>query len=90
MACSTYEGLVKQWRRIISIPQDDEIAITACWEAAEHQISCEVCRDEELAWFFSRAWNWQLRLTDRICPLSPLIAPVISFLRSNFLPFPVR
>lgn len=44
MACSVYEGLVKQWRRIISIPHDDHMAVIAFWEAIEHQMACEVCK----------------------------------------------
>ena len=54
MACSVHEELVTRWKRIISQPHEDDVAIAAYWDSADHKVSCEVCKDERLVDVFAR------------------------------------
>ena len=49
MACIAYKRLVTEWMILIYKPHSDQAAATAYWEAVEHRVKCEVCRDETLA-----------------------------------------
>jgi hypothetical protein len=49
MACAAYEELVTKWRLLINEPHKDDAAVAAHWEAIDHRMACEVCKDEDLA-----------------------------------------
>lgn len=49
MACAIYDRLVVKWKLLIYQMNSGEAAVSACWRAVEHRLSCEVCRDEDFA-----------------------------------------
>jgi hypothetical protein len=48
MACTRHQRLIQIWKLLVYERPGDSVTVDAYWQAIEHKILCEVCRDEAL------------------------------------------